>query len=74
MLNSIELIKQEQERVSKLPHHYDMYGHQPGCGVCYTLEDLGRDIRWLEGCPQGHPWDTHFGYVGGFSGRCQGGK
>lgn len=40
-----EFLKTDKERrieeLRKKPHHYDMYGHQPGCGVCGELRKLG---------------------------------
>jgi hypothetical protein len=67
---TIEEINAEIEKVSRMPHHYDMYGHQPGCGVCWKLKELRSELMWVKGCPGGHPWNTHKGYVGGFSGKC----
>lgn len=46
--------------IEKMPHHYDMHGHQPGCGVCGTLRELRSVLNRMDYPPEvyggyGHP-------------------
>lgn len=69
--NTVAEVEAEIKRVLAMPHHYDMYGHQPGCGVCGEVDRLGAYLRWLKGCTIcKKPFNTHIGHVGGMSGIC----
>lgn len=70
-MNTVAEIQAEINRVVDLPHHRDMYGHQPGCGVCGKLQSLYQALQYVQGCPGcKRPYDEHIGHVGGLSGAC----